>query len=102
MLFFFKGEVKGAFPLPLKQWAELVVKQTETLISYKQQGKLLAGGPSANAKSGYFILDVGSLEELQGLVSQLPLFPFMDPELVPLVNMNEQTLELAKQMLAKA
>jgi len=100
MLFLLKSELKGAFPLPLGQWMELVVKNTETLISYKQQGKILAGGPASNAKGGYFILDVDSNEELQGLVSRLPLFPFSDSEVIPLVTL-EQALEPAKQALAQ-
>jgi muconolactone delta-isomerase len=101
MLFLLKMETRGAFPLPLEQWMKLVVKHLETLVSYKQQGKILEGGPSADAKGSYFILDVGSIEELQGLVSQLPLFPFGDSELIPLVTL-ERAMELAKRALAQS
>ncbi len=101
MLFLFKAETKGAFPLPIEEWMKLVVKHVETLVSYKQQGKILAGGPSADAKGAYFILDVGSIEELQGLVTQLPLFPFSDSELIPLVSL-ERAMESAKQAVAQS
>jgi muconolactone delta-isomerase len=101
MLFLYKSEVKGAFPLPVEQWMELVVKQQETLASLKQQGKILAGGPSADAKGGYYILDVDSIEEAMGLVSQQPLFPFCDSEVIPLVAI-EQAMESAKRGLAQA
>ncbi len=99
MLFLFKGELKGAFPLPLEQWMGLVLKQAETLVSYKEQGKILAGGPAADSRAGYFIFEVDSIEELQRLVRQLPLFPFADSELIPLIT-PEQALESAKQMQA--
>ena len=39
MLILFKGEVKGAAPLPPKEFFELSGKQVETLNGYKQQEK---------------------------------------------------------------
>ncbi len=49
-------------------------------------------------RGGYFVLDVGSLEELQGAVSQLPLFPFCDSKLIPLVSLG-RAMEPARQAL---
>lgn len=99
MLFFVRGELKGAFPLPREQALELVVKEWETVISYRQQGKVLAGGALAGRKGGCGIFDVDSTEELHTLVSQLPMFPFIEWEVIPLVA-PEYTLEGAKQALA--
>jgi muconolactone D-isomerase len=99
MLFLFKGEVKGVAPLPPEQFMELAVKQVETLMSYKQQGKILAGGVMAGRRGSYAICDVDSNEELQGLVAQLPMFPFIEVELTPLTNY-EHALESTKQSLA--
>ena len=97
MLFLFKGETKGAVPLPPEQFFELAVKQVGTLMSYKQQGKILAGGVMVGRRGSYAIWDVDSTEELQRLVTQLPMNPFTENELIPLVSY-EQASESAKQL----
>jgi muconolactone D-isomerase len=74
MLVLFKGEVKGTPPLPPEQFMELEVRQVETLMSYKQQGKILAGGIMAGRRGISAIWDVDSIEELQRLLAQLPMF----------------------------
>ena len=99
MLFLFKGELKGEYPLPPEQFLEVAVKQTETLTSYRQQGKVLAGGIMAGRKGGYAIFDVESSEELHRLVSQLPMNPFIETEITPLISY-EHASESAKQVLA--
>ena len=78
MLMLFKGEVKSTAPIPVEQMFELCGKQVETLMDYKQQGKILAGGIIAGRKGSYAIFDVDSIEELQGLIAQTPLFPFIE------------------------
>ncbi len=99
MLFFFRGEVKGGPSLPPEKLFDLAVKQVETLISYKQQGKILAGGVMAGRKGSYAICDVDSIEELQRLVAQLPMFPFIEVELTPLIGY-EHALETCNKALA--
>ncbi len=90
MLILFKGELKGITPLTPKQFFELATRQVETLSRYKQQGKILAGGIIAGRKGSYAIFDVDSTEELQGLIAQTPLFPFMEVELsVMPINLNK-------------
>ena len=59
MLFYVKGELKGAVPLPPEQLLELAVKESETIISYGKQGKVLAAGPGERDDDGKRIpLDV--------------------------------------------
>ena len=99
MLFFVKAEVKGMVPLPPEQASELLVGHCETIISYRQQGKCLAGGALAGRKGGCGIWNVESAEELHTLVSQLPMFPFSELEIIPLIP-TEYALEWAKQALA--
>ena len=96
MLVLFKGEVKGTLPVPPEQFFKLAVGQIEVLMSYKQQGKILAGGIIAGSKGSYAIFYVDSIEELQKRVAQLPLFPFGEFELVPLISY-ELAHESAKQ-----
>ena len=99
MLFFVKGEVKGILPLPPEQSLELRVKEWETIMSYREQGKALAGGAMAGLKGGCGIFNVDSVEELHTLVCQLPAFPYCEWEIIPLVSV-EYALEHAKQSLA--
>ena len=99
MLFFVKGELKGALPLPPEQAFELTIRHWETIISYRQQGKWLAGGALAGRKGGCGIWNVESAEELHTLLSQLPMFPFCECEIIPLIPI-EYALEWAKQALA--
>ncbi len=99
MLFFVKAEVKGMVPLPPEQLLELAVKEWETVISYSEQGKALAGGALPHGKGGCGIWNVQSTEELHTLLSQLPLFPFLEWEIIPLMPV-EYALESTKQALA--
>ena len=100
MLVLFKGEVKGVHPIPPNEFFELATKQVETLNSYKQQGKILAGGVIAGRKGSYAIFDVSSIEELQGLIAQTPMYPFIEVELIPLISY-ELALETAKKLASK-
>ena len=100
MLFYVKGESAGMPPMPPDQVYELVVKEWETILKYKEQGKILAGGALAGRRGGCGIFDVDSNDELHALISQLPLFAFIEWEIVPLIS-SESALEGAKQTLAK-
>lgn len=86
MLVLFRGELPTTAPIPSEQVFGLCGKQVEALMNLRQQGKILAGGIIAGRKGSYAIFDVESIDELQGLIAQTPLFPFMDVELVPLVS----------------
>ena len=99
MLFYVKGELKGVAPLPPEQIMELAIKESETVISYREKGKVLAGGILAGRKAGCGIFNVDSPEELHALVSQLPMFPFCEWEIIPLIP-REVALEGTKQALA--
>jgi len=99
MLVLFKGEVKGPSPIPTKEFFEPAKRQTETLNSYQQQGKIVTGGVITGRKGSYAIFDVDSINELQNSVTQTPLFPFIDVELVPLISY-EQAQESVRQMHA--
>jgi muconolactone D-isomerase len=99
MLYFVKAELKGTPPLPPEQFLELIVKETETEISYQKQGHILAQGSFAGGKGGCYIYDVESNEDLQKLVSRLPTFSFLDWEAIPLLS-HEQNLEMLKQTLS--
>jgi muconolactone D-isomerase len=99
MLFFVKGgpkEKEGPPPLPYEQFLEYVVKEWETVIDFQQQGKILGAYGYADQPGGFIIYDVSSREELDNLLSKLPMHPFTKFEVLPLITA-EQALERAKQ-----
>jgi len=53
----------------------------------------------AGRRGSHAIWNVDSVEELQKLMTQLPMFPFIEVELIPLISY-EQSRESAKQTLA--
>jgi len=97
MLVLFKGELRSTAPLPTGEVFEFCGKQVETLMAYRQDGKIVAGGIIAGRKGSYAIFDVDSIEELQGLIAQTPLFPFIEVELTPLVSY-ESALDLSRKL----
>lgn len=99
MLFLVKSESKGAYPLPPEEFLPLVAKHLEAVTEQEKQDKILAQGALAGAKGSYHIYDVESSEELHTLICELPLFPFGDWEIVPLIS-NEKAMESVKQSLA--
>ncbi len=99
MLFYVKGEMKSVVPLPPEQILELAIQEAETSINYKKQGKVLAGGTLVGRRAGCGIFNVDSPEELHILVSQMPMFPFCEWEIIPLIP-TEVALEDTLQALA--
>jgi muconolactone delta-isomerase len=97
MLFFVKGGPKGGSPplLP-EQLLEHVIKEWETVINFRQQGKVLESYGYVDNPGGFIIFNVSSREELDMLLSKLPMHPFTEFEIIPLITA-EQALERAKQ-----
>jgi muconolactone D-isomerase len=100
MLFLLQIEVKGPITSPLEEFLEGGVKSMEVLQSFRQQGKILAGGWSPVRRWGCFIFNVDSAEELSTLMGQLPLLTVAECEVAPLNSM-EFTLEMHRQALAQ-
>ncbi len=92
MLFLVTGESKGMLPFGPKESLELVASEWEAVVSYEQQGKVLAAGAYAGRHGGCVIFDVDSVEELHALVCQLPMFAFAEFDVVPLIGA-QQALE---------
>ena len=58
------------------------IARAEQLIAEK---KILAGGPAMGRIALRLIIDVGSLQEADRLVSSLPLWPLADTRITPLI-----------------
>ena len=96
MLYLVITEVMDSYPLPPSQWLELVEKNLEDILKYKEQGKIIVHGGYVGRQAGCIIWNVDSNEELQRLITQLPLWPFMEWEIIPLIS-TETALESVKQ-----
>lgn len=97
MLFFVKGSPKGGPPpLSPEQLLEHVIKEWETVIDFKQQDKVLESYGYVDHPGGFIIFNVNSREELDMLLSKLPMNSFTEFEISPLITA-EQALERAKQ-----
>ena len=99
MLFYVSGKPKGALgppPVPADEFLRLVVQEWETVIESRKQGKISAAYGYANQPGGFIIYDVGSKEELEDLLSKLPMHAIAKFEIVPLITA-EQALARAKQ-----
>jgi muconolactone delta-isomerase len=90
VLFFLRASPKrDTSQPPTVEYLEQVVKEWETIIDYRDQGKLLGA---------FSIWDGDSKEELDKIVTTLPMYPFAEWEINPLWTA-EETLEKAKQAL---
>jgi len=99
MLFYVKGglkETEGPPPLRPDELLAHVVKEWETVISFRQQGKILGAYGYVDQPGGFIIYEVSSRHELDNLLPQLPMHPFTKFEVMPLITA-EQALERAKQ-----
>ena len=97
MLFFVKGGPKGGPPpLPPEQLLEHVIREWETIINFRQQGKVSESYGYVDNPGGFIIFNVNSREELDMLISQLPMHPFSEFEITLLITA-EQALQRAKQ-----
>ncbi|MEK6765661.1 MAG: muconolactone Delta-isomerase family protein [Planctomycetota bacterium] len=86
MLFLLKVEIKKLPDIPVKDFLGFVVKEWEYFIRMSKRGRILAGGKLAGSRGAAAIIEADSNEELDQIVTNLPLFPFFtDIEIIPLV-----------------
>lgn len=100
MIYMTFSELQGGYPLPPGEWLSLVMKGMEQVMRYKKQGKVLFHAAPVGRQAGYMIWDVASNEELQFLLTQLPFWPFLDWDVVPLVSTEEVMKSLKQSMEA--
>ena len=86
MLFLLKVEIKKIPDIPVKDFFGFIIKEWEYFIRMKKRGRILAGGKLAGSRGAAAIIEVDTNEDLDQLVTSLPLFPFFtDIEITPLV-----------------
>ncbi len=62
----------------------LVVPSFQALVKLEKDGKILAGGLEAGARSGVFIVDAPSHDELSRLLESLPFWGIIKWQVTPL------------------
>ena len=85
MLFFVKAELRAAPPMPHEQWLGMTASTWEVIKQLENSGKVLAGGAFVGQRAGCVILDVASNEELADLLNRLPLFAYLEWEVIPMI-----------------
>ena len=63
---------------------QLIFPTLELSKKLQEEGKIVAGGPMSGAIGLAFIVKAESAEELDGLISSLPVWPRMETEVTPL------------------
>ncbi len=97
MLFLVKVEIKKLPDIPVKDFFGFVIKEWEYFMRMKKRGKVLGGGKLAGRRGAAAIFEADSNEEIEGMVTRLPLFPFFtDIEITPLAEV-ETSLTEAKR-----
>lgn len=99
MLYLTRAELKGGYPFSPKEWIEIVLRSMEDVVNYRKEGKVVLHVAYAGRQGGSIIWDLESHDELMQILSQLPFWPFLEWEIIPLIS-TEQTMEGLKRHLA--
>jgi len=99
MLYLVNTELSGQYPVLPAEWMELVMKTLEYISTQKQQGKIVLHGAFVGRHGGIIVWDVDSNTELQALLTQMPLWPFVECEIIPMLS-TEEVQESAKRAQA--
>ncbi|MCK0536706.1 muconolactone Delta-isomerase [Alcanivorax quisquiliarum] len=84
MLFKVEMKVNIPYQMPAEQAAEIKAREKEYAQELQRQGKWRHLWRVAGSYSNVSIFDVADNAELQDIISNLPLFPFMEISVAPL------------------
>ncbi len=85
MLFFVRAQLRNVPNMPREHWLGQVVSTWELIKQLENNGKVLAGGAMIGQNAGCVIANVDSNEELAEMLNRLPLFAYLEWEVVPLI-----------------
>jgi len=69
---------------------ELILPTLERCKKLQEDKKILAGGPISGAVALALIVTAGSAQELDDLITSLPIWPRMETEVIPLTTFDER------------
>jgi len=98
MKFLVVAKLREIPPVPPEQSAALSVAEWQTVQQFLKEGKTEVAYALAGLKGGMGISEAESGAEINRRLSRLPLFPFLDIEIYPLMTVDE-ALTQAKEWL---
>jgi muconolactone D-isomerase len=98
MKFLLIAKSKETPPMPPEQVAEAIVAEWQIVHQLLNEGKIEVAYSLAGQKGGMVIFEVESGAELNKIISSLPLYPFLDAQIYPLMTADE-ALTQAKEGL---
>jgi muconolactone delta-isomerase len=87
------------FPIPPEMAPPVMDGMIAWFNKYTQSGKIETGWSDAGRRAGGGILNVDSLEELDAILTELPIGPFSEVEVQPIVDLLD-SIERGKQAFA--
>ena len=85
MLFFVKAELREQPPMSREHWLGMTASTWQVIKQLEDNGKVLAGGAFIGQRAGCVIVDVDSNEELADILNRVPLFAYLEWDVVPLI-----------------
>lgn len=99
MLFFVRATLRQHPSVPREQWLGMVAATWEVMAQLERNGKARASGALIGPGGGVAIVDVESNDELSDVLSRLPVYAFLDWEVVAMTSA-ERALEQARWAMA--
>lgn len=93
MLFLIKTEIEHIPPVSKEEAMQMMKEQWKYILSLKREGKLLHAYKMSGRKGGVGIANVSSEKELEEIIANMPLFPFLKVETAALIDMEDFVLE---------
>jgi muconolactone D-isomerase len=99
MLYLVQFEVLEVPSIPREDFLDLIKREWEYFLRFQRKGKVLAGGSLAGRRGAVAIFDVEDNDEIEDIISNLPLFAYLNRiEVTPLIDI-EKALADTKRML---
>ena len=98
MKFLVVGKMRETPPVPPEQLREMVVREWQTGLQLRKEGKTEVGYAFSGLKGGMSIHEAESGADLNAHLMRLPLYAFLDIEIYPLMTV-EEALTQSKQAL---
>lgn len=93
------GTSPVASPQQAVQWMEqMAIPQIEAIMKLEAEKKILAGGNPLGGRSGVFIMEAASSEELDQLLISLPMWGMLKIDVTPLGSFEARLAQSRQQL----